>query len=521
MTCKNCGTEILRGKFCPGCGTKISEEPSPPPQEVRTDAICASCNAPLKPGAKFCRACGARPEAPPVVPEESSPVVPENLPVPEPEPEPEKKPDKSGNKKILAFVVAAALLLAAGFGFWFFYPRNGLKTVVPSSLVVTTNPGNVHITLDGQPIGTTDDSGNLLYEEIEPGRYEVTARRDNYKDAKQKLEFISGEQQTAEFFLNPLAASLLLTTNPGNAYISLDGQPIGMTDYSGNLLYEDVEPGRHEVAAHRDNYTDAKQNLEFAAGEQQTAQLILNQIAVKPSPDPKQNLESKDIPLKPTQEPAKTKPVAADNKPVGGAGVSIEQPPVETAKMDGYAEPEQDEEFASDEQYADSLDMNLPTGSLSVNVNTRNADIRIRGAGVLETHSDRLSSLTLPVGSYTITVSKSGYRSATRTATIRANSNTNISVALESAYAGPMSGVMVWTGDVRGATMVTIEDGKASTGRVTGSPLPGVPCSILLSDFRNVAIAYAPGPESDYKRVVLQVNSKGRVSVQLRWSVIR
>ena len=84
-----------------------------------------------------------------------------------------------------------------------------------------------------------------------------------------------------------------------------------------------------------------------------------------------------------------------------------------------------------------------------------------------------------------------------------------------------MSGVMVWTGDVRGVTMVTIEDGKASTGRVTGNPLPGVPCSILLSDFRNVAISYAPGPESDYKRVVLQVNSKGRVSVQLRWSVIR
>jgi len=58
MVCRNCETEIIRGKFCPKCGTEIFETP----QSVSADNACVLCKAPLPPGAKFCSTCNARQE---------------------------------------------------------------------------------------------------------------------------------------------------------------------------------------------------------------------------------------------------------------------------------------------------------------------------------------------------------------------------------------------------------------------------------------------------------------------------
>jgi len=501
---------------------------------------------------------------------EPIPVMPKNPPAQKAEPAkyqsfsspiPESgTPDKK--KPVLPIVIAAILLLVAAVGAWLFLRPHEIST---ASLHVKTDPGNVYINLDGQQIGQTDDSGELFYENIAPGLHEVLAHLDNYAAAKQNFQFISGEQLTAELVLVPLVeppSSLLITTNPGNAQIMLDGKPIGMTDYSGNLMYEDVAPGQHEILARRENYSDAKQNLLFTSGELQTAQLILNRIAdvISPKPDskpepkpgtkpdskpepkpetkPKENIPSSPTKVSPKTSPAgllvKTDPgnvyITLDGQEIGQTddsgnllyeGIAPGRHEV-FAFVDGYTDAKQELLFTSGEQQVALLLLDRLTGRLTINVNASDAQIRIRGQGVLETYiGDQVTDMEFPAGSYTVTVSKSGYRSVTRTVNVRANANERVSVAMEATYTGPNTGMMVWEGDVRGSTMVTIENGKASTGRVTGNPLPGVPCSIQLSDPRNAAIAYAPGPESDYKRVVLQVNSKGRMRVTLRWTVLR
>ena len=506
MICKNCGTQILRGKFCAKCGTKISEAP---PAEL-TDSFCASCKAPLKPGAKFCRTCGARYEPPPVISEEPVPVVSENPPVSEPQPqpvEPERKlsppipakdvpsdtakkvmdtsrsktayarpsllsykkkrkaaPDsspllksgksgnESGNKKRTVFIIIAAVLLvtAGGAAIGYFFPRN-----THSELVVEMTAGEPPAT-EGLPADA--ETTNPFWVDDPVHESHVSEDIEDIEDIK---ETNNNSSSNADGFSNRpadpirppppapkqkeniqpkiLPARLLVKTDPGNVYITLNGRQIGMTDDSGNLSYDGVTPGLHEVRAYAEGYDDATQNLQFTSGGQQEAQLTLTRL----------------------------------------------------------------------------------NGNLSVKVNVGNADIRISGAGILSDHNGHITALELPSGSYTVTVSKAGYRTVTGTADVQANGNRNISVTLEAIYSGPTSGVMVWEGDVRGPVMVTIEDGKASTGRVTGNPLPGVPCSIVLSDYKNAVIAYMPGRESDYKRVVLQVNSRGKVSVEMRWTVLQ
>lgn len=62
-TCPNCGREVKNGTaFCPGCGTKMAEQPQPDyvaPQAVKT---CPECGKELPADAGFCTSCGAKME---------------------------------------------------------------------------------------------------------------------------------------------------------------------------------------------------------------------------------------------------------------------------------------------------------------------------------------------------------------------------------------------------------------------------------------------------------------------------
>jgi len=52
--CPNCGAPVIAGSaFCQSCGTRLVEQPKPAP--VR---FCIKCGAPLREGALFCPQCG-------------------------------------------------------------------------------------------------------------------------------------------------------------------------------------------------------------------------------------------------------------------------------------------------------------------------------------------------------------------------------------------------------------------------------------------------------------------------------
>jgi hypothetical protein len=86
------------------------------------------------------------------------------------------------------------------------------------------------------------------------------------------------------------------------------------------------------------------------------------------------------------------------------------------------------------------------------------------------------------------------------------------------AYNGLSSGEIVWEGILKGTELITIENGQASSGTVTGS-LPGVPCLIQPTDPKKVSVASAPGPRNQYNRLVIRVSANGRTRVTLKWSL--
>jgi hypothetical protein len=85
-------------------------------------------------------------------------------------------------------------------------------------------------------------------------------------------------------------------------------------------------------------------------------------------------------------------------------------------------------------------------------------------------------------------------------------------------YSGPSSGEIIWEGDVKGTTLVTIDNNHADVGTLTGA-LPGILCLIQPADPKRVSIASTPAPYNQYKRIVFRVSGNGRTRVVIRWSL--
>jgi hypothetical protein len=85
-------------------------------------------------------------------------------------------------------------------------------------------------------------------------------------------------------------------------------------------------------------------------------------------------------------------------------------------------------------------------------------------------------------------------------------------------YRGPTSGEIVWDGNIKGTELITIENGQASSGTVSGA-LPGVLCLLQPADPKRVSIASTPAPYNQYKRMVFRVSGNGRTRVVIRWSL--
>lgn len=86
-------------------------------------------------------------------------------------------------------------------------------------------------------------------------------------------------------------------------------------------------------------------------------------------------------------------------------------------------------------------------------------------------------------------------------------------------YVGPSTGTITWSGEIEKSGTVEIEGDQASTGSLEGA-LPGVPVMIDI-DTKEFAVAVAPSPENDWKRIVIRSKKRRHSTIEIRWSVIQ
>ncbi len=84
------------------------------------------------------------------------------------------------------------------------------------------------------------------------------------------------------------------------------------------------------------------------------------------------------------------------------------------------------------------------------------------------------------------------------------------------------SGNLVWKGRIgKRAKVVAIGsdyEGGTSYGEIEGA-LPGIPCRVSVSD-PDVSIMVSPAPENAYSRLVLRIERRGKLQIQINWEAL-
>ena len=87
-------------------------------------------------------------------------------------------------------------------------------------------------------------------------------------------------------------------------------------------------------------------------------------------------------------------------------------------------------------------------------------------------------------------------------------------------YAGPMTGTLMWSGQVEKNGTITIDDAGASRGMLNGQMLPGMPVQISIDNNREFALESAPGPSNGWKRLTIRSKRGRTATVRITWLVV-
>lgn len=145
---------------------------------------------------------------------------------------------------------------------------------LPGFVTIAANGVNGEISgasveLNGVEVGRTPMSDF----ELEPGDYELVVSADRYQPSLQQIS-VPGRSAKSEFgaTLTPAWGEVSFATEPAGAEVLIDGQLLGSTPYSAEILQ-----GQHEVTLKLSGHKAWQQRLDVVAGQSQA----LPQVALE------------------------------------------------------------------------------------------------------------------------------------------------------------------------------------------------------------------------------------------------
>jgi hypothetical protein len=126
-----------------------------------------------------------------------------------------------------------------------FCPLSPMDT--PGSLYVTSTPSNANIYLDTVYKGHTP----MTISNIASGTHILEVDTAGYYDWKSTVDVPAGGTRTISATLNPMPSStvgwIYVSSSPGGASVTLDGNAVGQTPNTGSLKLNNVAAGEHTV----------------------------------------------------------------------------------------------------------------------------------------------------------------------------------------------------------------------------------------------------------------------------------
>lgn len=131
------------------------------------------------------------------------------------------------------------------------------------------------VMFDDEKVGETSTDGIVTYTPEDAGTYTVTAEKDGYVSASQKVEVISSDDASKKLVIAVApekvvkgdtitisVATAIGGDNVKDVQVYYDNKSIGSTGTDGTLSYTVKETGVHKITTASDSYLEAELNLE-------------------------------------------------------------------------------------------------------------------------------------------------------------------------------------------------------------------------------------------------------------------
>jgi TonB family protein len=129
----------------------------------------------------------------------------------------------------------------------------------PAFRIETDPPGAV-VWVDDRELGPAPRA----LHDLPSGRHSVRVAAEGYAPAELSLELLEGTAPPPlRFVMEPITGRLDLQSDPPDALVKVDGQPVGQTPLSGHH----VGPGRHDVRFEKKGFLPGVQKVEAKVGE--------------------------------------------------------------------------------------------------------------------------------------------------------------------------------------------------------------------------------------------------------------
>lgn len=132
----------------------------------------------------------------------------------------------------------------------------------PAKLIATTTPllPDVHWYLNDTFVAQAPE----LNIEVNPGQYRISARHPHFESVAQETRLEHQQSYEIEFPLAPIQGQLGITSNPEGASVQLNSEPVGETP-----LELTVDAGTHEVSISYQGYTTRTDTVDISRDERE------------------------------------------------------------------------------------------------------------------------------------------------------------------------------------------------------------------------------------------------------------
>lgn len=313
---------------------------------------------------------------------------------------------------------------------------------LPGELRLQSKPESLHVSIDGtdpRPINT----GETLT--LEAGLRMLSFQAERYLPAERDIEIEGmGREQQLQLALEPAWAAVSVNTRPEGATLSVDGEALGKTPITVDLLQ-----GQRELRFELEGFRAADKQIDVIAGRP----MALDTLELEPAPGR----------LWVRSEPYEAS-VSRDGDYLGRTPLLVELVPDKPARLHvakpGYRSVSAEKQLTSGERDQWQVKLEPLKGSVVLEISPADAEIWVDG----ERRGRGSTQLELLARPHKIEVRKSGYQSFRKTVTPTPGRRQSLSVRLLTPEQARLAAIPKRIKTATGQSLVLLEPGRFTMG---------------------------------------------------------